>query len=349
MDTKGGWKGKKKMAESSSVNFEEDGKKGIRETFTPYHEEIKRRAKTAKSKTASLPGVTRFERVEGEVDHPFQDATHSFVLFSTSHVGMRPFSFLPSEPALRIYGTFATTEEAMQHAAVVQQCDPGCDIQMDETHKWIVGCSTKERLAEGEAVEGKREAVLKKYVTERRVAANEFVDNVSNQLTGGSVPKKEEEEEGASCEGKQKAPLHISRMAEVRDQSVVILSCLPDEEGSPPEFLFKVYRCCSSEAEADAFIRNVAAVEVTDFDLDVVNSCEWVYPQQATGEKIRKEVYRDPELGKIMTSHKTSGSRVADFEKWKEKEEGMTPAEAKASTAECEGADLISAPEGFVV
>ena len=338
------------MEASSSVDFEAEGKKGIRETFIPYHEEIKRRAKTAKSKTPAMTGMTRFERVEGGgVDYPFQDETHSFVLFSTSHVGMRPFSLLPSEPALRVYGTFATREEAIQHAAVVQQCDQGCDLQLDETHKWIVGCSTKERMTDEAEVEGKRETILKKYVTERKVAANEFVDNVNNQLTGGSVPKKEEEEVCEALEVKSKAPLHISRMAEVRDQSVVVMSCLPDTEGSPPEFLFKVYRCCSSEAEADAFIRNVAAGEVTDFDIDVVNSCEWVYPQQASGEKIRKEVYRDPELGKIMTSHKTSGSRVADFEKWKEKEEGITPAEVKASTAECEGAELISAPEGFVV
>ena len=87
------------------------------------------------------------------------------------------------------------------------------------------------------------------------------------------------------------------------NQEVVVISFLIDKEemqknGDAPEFLFRVYRCCKSEDEADGFVRNVASRRVVDHDLHVIDVGEWVKP--LTDAKHQKKRYRDSRLDAIM-------------------------------------------------
>jgi hypothetical protein len=233
-----------------------------------------------------------------------------------------------NEPALRVYGAFPDETSALQHAAIVQGIDPACNLQLNRTHEWIVAAHSAERLSNAEVMEKKRSDILSHNRSSMASADRDFRHNLENKVTGGSLAE-DDQECSDSCpiqvqDAGKKAIPRISRMAEVRDQGVVVISVLPDkvhEEGEPPEFIFKVYRCCENEESADLFVRNVASVEVTDHDIDVVTACEWLYPQQAHGKNIGKELYRDEELQNIMDKHKRSGDEVNNFRKWNEKQD----------------------------
>ena len=79
---------------------------------------------------------------------PFYDNAHAIVLFSISHVGMPPIAVDPRAPAVRFYGCFESRALAAAFARRVQACDPTCNIQMGDTHKWILACSTAGRCTD---------------------------------------------------------------------------------------------------------------------------------------------------------------------------------------------------------
>ena len=316
-----------------------DASKSIQDTFKPYHEEIKRRTQVC-SETAT--GSKFFQSVSSTgADHQFRDPAQQHVLFSVSHTEMSPRSLVPSQPALRIYGLFESAEAARAHAQTVMQCDPACNVQVDLAHKWILACRNIQRLSDGQLVSHKTQKLLDAYEATRIVSDKEFEANRKEQRAGGATLAAEDAEEPHACQDAKAANPHISRLAEVRAQSVVVLSCVKDtSEGEPPEFLFRAYRACESEQEADQFVRNVASREVQDFDIDVINACEWVYPQQADGSTIRTEVYRDDELQRIMSTHKTSGDRVQQFRKEQEESEATAPA-VGGGDQEAQGGELV--------
>ena len=104
----------------------------------------------------------------------------------------------------------------------------------------------------------------------------------------------------------------ISNQLDVRGQKLCVISFVKDDSVIP-QFLFQVYAFFEKEDECNAYIRNVCGDKVQDFDIDVVSTCQWIFPQQMTYDKVNKEIFRSDELDRIMSSHRNQPKEVARF------------------------------------
>jgi hypothetical protein len=73
-----------------------------------------------------------------------------------------------------------------------------------------------------------------------------------------------------------------------------------------------VYAAFSSVEDAEKYIETTASRHETDFHLDVVDMYEWLHPEDVDDEQLT-EVYRDPELNRIMNARKREKQRLEDF------------------------------------
>ena len=161
----------------------------VSESFKGHHEEIKRRTDKVQGQENVNSDV--FERVETDKEFPFELEDQKYFVFSVSHIGMCPFAEKASEPAIRFYGCFETSEEAVEHAHVVAKLDPSCNLQVGTTHKWLMAASTQERLANGDACQQHIDAVLNSYKDEQAKNSKEFKTNVAKHRGGESEPDKD--------------------------------------------------------------------------------------------------------------------------------------------------------------
>lgn len=304
---------------------------GVRNTFNEHHSEIRRRASLETGRT----DTSSFGRTQSGSACDFAEKETTHMLFSLSTVEFAPISVDPQNPGLRIYGGFSSREEALAHAARVQAIDQDSSLFADETHRWIVASSCPERMGDVECVGAQRDRLLRSHADSLQKNQREFEANVSEQKTGEVVFRNAEgteSEVGGPPKGKRFGH-RLPAGAEVRGQRFAVVSFVRDDEAAA-EFLFRVYAFVETEQEADDYVRNVCGERVSDFDIDVVSTCEWVFPQSMRGEKARKEVYRVDELDKIMSKHKSQPAEVARYREWRgndpssgsESEVGTSPA-----------------------
>jgi len=292
-----------------------------------HHGEIQRRVAVAES---VVTGVAAFARAEGIGDDPpMVDPDQRFVLFSVSHEGVPPRALDRTRPALRVYGYFPDQDEARRMAEVVAAQDPDCCLQLNRTHEWILACRTLPRLGDAAAVAAKTERLLRAHVAAQALRRDEFDSTVRSMQEdrSGDRPLREttesddEDEPGTTKAaeavaevpmlppGGRRAPTSLPACCDVSGQGVVAMSTVADaEEPESPEFLFRVYGCFANEVDADRYVRNVASVEVTEFDVDVALARKWLHP---TLQMDVKGEYRSTELTKLwtITARSPSGSR----------------------------------------
>ena len=304
----------------------------VKKAFEGHQTEIKRRNNVSKQETSHT-----FDKVEGDVHYPFVISEQKYVLFSLSSIGFAPRAEDPSNPAVRIYGAFDSTEEANFHAQLVLEKDPSCSLMLDETHKWIVAPSTEKNMQDVEYIQTHTNKILKKYEDIESQHAADFHKNVSEQEinhTTNRVPECPESKCKTDISNMSRARKNLPSGAEVRRQQLAVVSFLPDrwfDKNNAPEFIFRVYAMFEHEDDANKWVRNVCGDEVKDHDVFVVNTCEWLHPQKLDKDKI-KSIYRSNELDKILTNHKDQPNKVKQFEEWRQKEEPEESVENLASS-----------------
>lgn len=288
--------------------------RGVRSTFTQHHEEIRRRSAIVQD-GASVNSKS-FPRVEGEgLDDPFVDPEQRFVVFSLSQTEFAPLPVDRGNPAVCIYGTFATREDATDHARAVLAKHPGISIMVDETHKWIVAPSTVERMSDASYIASHTERLVQRVLDDRARGTAEFNDNVENQRVGRIEEAPEDQQGDAPKAGDDSTAAdacRIHRDCRLSDQKLAVISVVKDD-ATPPEFIFKVYACYDVDADANRYVCNVCSENVVEFDIDVVKTCAWVFPQRMQGVHAQKEVYRSPELNRVMQTHKQNPGEVERF------------------------------------
>ena len=93
--------------------------------------------------------------------------------------------------------------------------------------------------------------------------------------------------------------------------------------------------CFESTTEADKWCRDVGSRHVTEFDLFVVPTCEWFYPN-GEGKCSSNERYRVGELQRIMDAAKKNPQDVKDYKAWKREQDRMA-AEREAEESVSDG------------
>lgn len=280
----------------------------VQNTFQSYHEEIRRRDNVTKTDYNSKYFEPVKDDEEGE-DLSFVQEDQRFVLFSLSHEEFAPVSECKNAPALRIYGAFPDIESVREHVKAVRACDSTCSLLVHNTHEWGLGGSCPAHLADDSYVRRKREHLLELY--EKRMDKNkrQFDENVTQRQVGNNEKTVERDNRANDVSSKTKVGRKAPMAMVMRDQRVVALSVIQDDSADC-EFLFRVYGCFETEKDANRWVRNVGGNHITDHDIDVVSTCEWMYPQSMLSSNARKEVFRSPELDKIMRNYKSKPEEV---------------------------------------
>ena len=295
-----------------------DGEKNAETFFNAHQKEIKRRCDALDGDLS----VKHFDRVDANgLELPFVMQDQLFVLFSMSHVEFAPVTLNAKQPAFQIFGTFATREDATDHACIVRALHPDVSLLIDETHKWIVGAATPARLADSDHISCVRDTILKRELDIANRNDTEFARNVENQEVPPLIPVDPDDDIDSqdvtvACASMRKAK-RLTNGVDVRRQSVVVMSILPDSDNEVSEFLMRIYGCFESDDEANRWICNVGGDHVTEYNIDIMSTCDWIYPQRLQHKHVRREVYRSTELDKIMKKHKSAPAEVSQFKKWR--------------------------------
>lgn len=113
--------------------------------------------------------------------------------------------------------------------------------------------------------------------------------------------------------GKEYVPVaRLGRVAEVRNQRYAVISVVEDYEGGGEEPGFIVWGAFDSEEDALKYNKCVAAKQLKDHDLAIVNMYEWVYPHLMNSDRV-EQLYRNQELHNIMKNARLSKQHVDNF------------------------------------
>jgi len=243
---------------------------------------------------------------------PFQDSAQAIVLFSISHVGMPPLAADPKAPAVRFYGCFHDRIAAAAFAHRIVACDPSCNIQMSDTHAWVLACSNAQRCTDADYSNAKIARMLEHHASKSESARLAFLarsealrhagpepepfTTTELEPTGGDEPFQSPE---APVAHEGNGPSFLDASCTLAFQAVLCVAFLKDElEPDEPEFAFRVFRACKDELEAGGYIKAVASKHITDHSIDVVDLCSWGFPQCNTATV--QTTYRNKQLDDIM-------------------------------------------------
>ena len=282
----------------------------MKTTFQEHHNEIRRRSEMSRQ---GLIDSKSFTKVEDSGAYNFLDLDQKFFVFSLSQKSFAPIPVDTTNPAICIYGAFPTRDEAVEFARDSVMAEHGnISVFVDQIHEWIVAVKDVESLSES-YTKAHREKLLAKHQKMLHTNLKEFEENVAEQKAGDAELKSEQKTDSASEDAKPKGKSHkISNRLDVRGQRVAVVSFVKDD-AEVPEFLFRIYGFFEKADDANAYIRNVCGEKVEDYDIDVVGTCEWVFPQHMTHENVSNEIFRSEELDKIMRNHRNQPKEVAKF------------------------------------
>ena len=293
------------------TSSEENMKASIQSTFAPHMKEIQRRADIQRQ---GYQDNKTFKKVDDSSTYDFQSPDQKFVAFSLSQEAFAPVPTDSKNPAVCIYGAFSTYDEALEYVKnTVMQHHPNISIFIDETHKWIAAVKSAERMIDPQYIQAHTKRLLNNHQEMLNLNMKEFQENCEKKITGNSKDKKKDTTLNENKNSKSGKSHRINANLDVRGQKVAAVSFIKDDNDIP-EFLLNVFGFFENEDSANAYIRNVCGDNVQDFDIDVISTCEWCFPQQMTHENANREVFRSEELDKIMQNHKNQPKQVAKLE-----------------------------------
>jgi hypothetical protein len=310
-------------------------------TTTSQHAEIARRSQAA-AELRACDEQAGFARVEDGIgpDPPFRSPAQRFVLYSISHVGMPPIAKDPTNPGIRLYGLMESRDECKRYAAEVNAADPTCSLLITDTHRWDIAVCAPDRLTDPDYKPAKLKRIAKAHAILRANTTSEFKSNVKARATGRENPVNEETAVSAETRevrralhqatwdrtmssGRQ-APTRLPGTLAMEDQRYAVVCFMHDlsekvvEGDDDPEPAFMVLAAFGTDAECNRYIRNVAADEIQDHDMDIVEMRRWLHPEQVGLSEAVSTEYRHKELTKIMNQHKKDGAMASTFKKEQE-------------------------------
>lgn len=278
--------------------------KSIEDAFKPAYDEIERRKNSDNSEQMF------FEKSEKSTNLDYKISDQMFVLFSISSESIPPLSTVPNNPAIKIYGCFQSEEDAKEHAEHVSSLDKACSLFINSTHQWIVAASSLSRAQDTTLMGNVITDRLKEYLKVRLSDNKEFEDTLEKKDVERTV-KPEYDDKPAYVTEKSRS--HKSKSgSDVRGQKYAVVVFLPDTETGEP--IFVVYGCLETQEEADSWVRNVLSRKITEYDIHVVSTCEWLFLNRMQGDGAHSNKYRTPELEKIMEAQRSAPEQIKQYE-----------------------------------
>lgn len=282
--------------------------------FKPAFEEIARRQDVAKSRT--WEDTTYFSPSSTSVNIPFYMKDQRFALISMGTAVLAPVPMDSTRPSLRVYGAFMTRDEAKEHAEMIQAMDNACSLIVVPLHEWVL-MPQNEACLHPEANAQRIETLLQSHRVRQMDEGNCFQNRIETH-DGGSVSTTQEtgdDEETKEAEDLvYKPPRKLRVGGEVRGQNYVAMCALPNPITG--ECLIKILACFDSNQDADAWAQDVASRHITDDDIHIGRTCEWVFPN-GDAESVSGPKYRNDELQRIMDAAERNPKAVQDYKTWK--------------------------------
>ena len=295
------------------------GAASVEDTYRPAFEEIRRRSEALRDCNADA----YFEPTDDATRLPFALPDQDYVLVTMGTAVLAPRPVDQTRPSMRVYGAFATREDAKDHAEHVASLDGGAySMLVVKRNEWVLLPQTVDARDDPAVNQRRREALLQAH----RVKQAEDGDAFDRAVRDGierPAPKVEQPEDEEVKEAEDlvyKPPRRLRAGGEVRGQSAVALCAIPDEFKG--ECLVKVLGCFETTAEAENWVRNVATRHITDDDVFVTGTCDWFYPNGKA--KASREYYRNKELQRILDAADRNPKQVRQYKDWlREQEEGQ--------------------------
>lgn len=288
----------------------------VEAVFKPAFDEIARRQDVAKSRV--WDETTYFAPSSTSINLPFVLADQEFALISMGTSVLAPRPVDPTRPALRVYGAFATRDEAREHAEIIQGMDAACSLLVVPLREWVL-MPQNEACLQPDANQRRREILLHGH----RVRQMDDGDAFQNRIDihdGGAVVTTQTQDAEEEVETKEaedlvyKPPRKLRVGGEVRGQNYVAICSIPN--ATTGECLVKILACFDTNQDADSWSQNVASRYITDDDILIGRTCEWVFPN-GTAESVVGAKYRIDELQRIMDAAERNPKAVQDYKTWK--------------------------------
>jgi hypothetical protein len=319
---------------------------GRKQTANEIVEEIERRHEVVTSETKQVPPPTALS--VNRLD--FEDPDQQWVVVNIAHKGQRP---IRERPALRMFGAFSTEQDAVAYSNMAASDLNGCNMWKMKMRQWFLLCKTQDRQVDGEYSRQKVEALKRIHLADRARRDAEFAKNretrkqgeteqsllkqaqklarekkkskVSTRLKlmlerkkhGGPASLLGNSSLNQSSIGTNEVPTQLIR----RKQDHVVVSFMRDttkavQQGrEDPEPACIVWRSFAVYEHAVEWVRGAGARFVRDYDLEIVDNFEWLYPEDVDRAQVQ-ESWRHAEQNKIMLQAKAEPGRVAEFEQW---------------------------------
>lgn len=236
----------------------------------------------------------------------------NWVLYSISSSGLAPISLTPKYPSIRFYGAFAKNQDAIEYSKVVRGVDPHCSLLVHPVGVWGLIAKDAETLAKAPEFIQER---IDRYDESLLSARTQFDENVREKRQGETTPHDERDEVVEVKQVPETATAyqqHLGCHARMANQKFAVVSFIRDMQGDDvTQPLFMVHAFFEDTNDADRYVRDTLSHELTEIDVDVVNTGEWISPQTATNHP--NCIYRDEELHKIMDNQRKEPGRVARF------------------------------------
>jgi hypothetical protein len=278
--------------------------------YSEHFKEIERRAEASKEGESVY-----FEKKESSgSDLPFKIPDQKHLVFSLSTESIPPKSVNKLQPALRIYGMFSQQVDAKEHCEFIQEYNKNCSLFIDESLKWIIAPSSFEKILDAKYVESTTKKILQEYLEKREDDNKEFEQSKQGEDVERTIRSMDNEVDDVPVVNETSKSHILKGNVHVKDQNYAAIVILPNSKEG--EFIFQCLGCFSTIDEADRWVLNVASREITHFDIHIVSTGQWIYPNRMDGDGAGEHKYRTPELQKIMDRKRAAPAEVKQFEQF---------------------------------
>jgi hypothetical protein len=244
------------------------------------------------------------------------------VLYNVAHVGRSPNCNDPQNPALRILGVFAGGQEAAEHALILSRKFENLDYWITPLGEWLM--MHIERMADQVLLSERIQLRLSKHLKRRERDFKQIQAARDKRIQSKTSYQKNERANRILENSSRENSSHENSVGEFSakymriNQRFAVISMLADTEQAvrlkrrPAEPLFRIYATFPSKKTATAYIKEELSVHVGNYDLDVVDMYEWLYPQAIDPDEIVEE-YRNPEINSIMQHAKEEKKTTKQF------------------------------------
>lgn len=292
----------------------------VEATFRPAFQEIQKRVEASRDYVEHE--TTHFSRSGEPCRKEFELNDQEYVLLSMGTQVLAPRPLEATTPHLRVYGAFPSRDDAVEHSHVVHGLDASCSMIVVRRNKWILMPRTEAQRDDAELNKNLCQYKLDGYVTKRKQESDKFDEAVAQKTqceAATTAPPVDDDETKEAEAIVYPPPPRLRAGGEVRAQSHAVACFVPDEHG---ECVFKVLGCFESTSAADAWVQNVASRHITDHDIYVVPTCDWISPNAPPSACQTK--YRIPELQRIMDAADKNVASVQSYKEWKAEQDNIS-------------------------